>query len=181
MIAQDAEDAVKELCRGADPAARGKAGELFEALVLPALEAAVNEDAEYADLRAAFLWRVVAEWHRSEGGDALAKQLASLDSARWRRDGGDGWKPAHVFDRYSKSAAAGEFFVKREVEGAGGAVLRRTYFHGGVDFRRVHFCARTPLGQTCGGDEGAPLEELRSTGLSVAGVGLIASSSSETL
>ena len=34
----------------------------------------------------------------------------------------------------------GEFHVTREVENAHGDVLRRTYFHGGIDFRRVSFC-----------------------------------------
>jgi hypothetical protein len=34
----------------------------------------------------------------------------------------------------------GEFHVTREVENEAGDVLRRTYFHGGIDFRRVAFC-----------------------------------------
>ena len=39
-IAQDAEGAVRELCRGADPKAREKAGELFDTIVLPELQRA---------------------------------------------------------------------------------------------------------------------------------------------
>jgi hypothetical protein len=60
-IAQDAEGAVRELCHGADPKAREKAGELFDTIVLPELQRAVNEEPGYHALRAMFLWRVVGE------------------------------------------------------------------------------------------------------------------------
>ena len=41
------------MCAGADEGARVKADELFERLVLPALEAEVNESPEYERLRSA--------------------------------------------------------------------------------------------------------------------------------
>ena len=53
-IALDAEGATRELCRGADPSARAKADELFETIILPELERAVNEWPEYDVLRARF-------------------------------------------------------------------------------------------------------------------------------
>ena len=210
-VALDADGAVRELCAGADPAARERAGELFERVILPELERLVNESPEYEALRAVFAWRVAAELYRSggvpnedededededeevegEGGFArrvgrrggsgtegggsdgvserarrrVASESAKLDAARWRRRADDGWTPASVFERYAASATEGEFRVTRDVETRDGDILRRTYFHGGVDFTRVR--ARVDLGEgggRCvelggragGGDERAP-------------------------
>ena len=66
-IALDAEGATRELCRGADPSARAKADELFETIILPELERAVNEWPEYDVLRAIFAWRVVSEFYGAGG------------------------------------------------------------------------------------------------------------------
>ena len=206
-IALDAEGATRELCRGADPSARAKADELFETIILPELERAVNEGPEYDVLRAIFAWRVVSEFYGAggvptdeeevetrdpgdeEGGSAdarrrarnrarLAEALGGIDATTWRRRASDGWTPEDVFDRYAASAMEGEFHVVRDVENARGDVLRRTYFHGGVDFRRVSFCARgeSRAAQWCfdGGGSGAR-PGVGETGA----VGLLAGSSEE--
>ena len=38
------------------------------------------------------------------------------------------------------SATTDEFALTRDVENARGDVFRRTYFHGGKDWRTVRFC-----------------------------------------
>jgi len=38
------------------------------------------------------------------------------------------------------SATTDEFALTRDVENARGDVFRRTYFHGGIDWRTVRFC-----------------------------------------
>lgn len=211
-IALDAEGATRELCRGADPSARAKAGELFETIILPELERAVNESPEYDTLRAIFAWRVVSEFYGAGGvptdgederraeevetrdpGDEegsaderrrarnrarLAGALERIDATTWRRRSSDGWTPEDVFDRYAASAMEGEFHVVRDVENARGDVLRRTYFHGGVDFRRVSFCARgeSKAEEWCfDGGGGGARPRVGETGV----VGLLAGSSEE--
>lgn len=156
FLAADASGAASAMCAGADEGARVKADELFERLVLPALEAEVNESPEYERLRSAYLWRVVGEAYLSgavsdadvDGDvDADAETLADfarkVDRSRFARSTRDGWSPAKVFELYVESASRGEFHVTREVENAtSGDVLRRTYFHGGIDWRAVPSCVR---------------------------------------
>ena len=48
----------------------------------------------------------------------------------------EGWSTAGLFEDYLASVGDGEFHIKREVS-VGGVRLLRTYYHGGVDFRRV--------------------------------------------
>lgn len=61
-------------------------------------------------------------------------------SKQWQRDTkSDSWTPQGVWDRYVASARIGEFSVSRNVEHETGDVFRRTYFHGGIDLRRVSF------------------------------------------
>lgn len=212
QIAIDSEGAVREMCSGADPAARAEASRLFEKIVLPELERSVNEWPEYARLRRVYLWRVVSEFYRSggvdldsstscadDGDDADASassekeegerfcdardpardgvraetetfedasrrrernkrrverfvtnvlnrfESSSSDprtNARWRRPASDAWTPGSVWDRYVASATTGEFALTRDVENARGDVFRRTYFHGGIDWRAVRFCVQ---------------------------------------
>jgi hypothetical protein len=59
---------------------------------------------------------------------------------RWRRLASDAWTPESVWDRYVASATTGEFALTRDVSNARGDVFRRTYFHGGIDWRTVRFC-----------------------------------------
>ena len=219
QIAIDSEGAVREMCSGADPAARAEASRLFEKIVLPELERSVNEWPEYARLRRVYLWRVVSEFYRSGGVDL--DDLDDLDSStscaddaddaddadvsassekeegerfcdardnfesrdgrraetetvedasrrrernkrrverfvtnvmnrfessssvvKWRRPASDVWTPESVWDRYVASATTGEFALTRDVENARGDVFRRTYFHGGIDWRAVRFCVQ---------------------------------------
>ena len=167
FLAADASGAASAMCAGADEGARVKADELFERLVLPALEAEVNESPEYERLRSAYLWRVVGEAYLSgavsdadvEGdvdddadaeerkrrvnAEVLADFARRVDRSTFARSTRDGWSPAKVFELYAESASRGEFHVTREVENAtSGDVLRRTYFHGGIDWRAVPSCVR---------------------------------------
>ena len=191
FLAADADEAVKAMCEGADLDARREADALFERIVLPVLEREVNESPEYSKLRAAYLWRVVGESYRSglvgddEDGDAedgdedareeararnaarLANATRSMDMRAWRRkDASDGWTPGKVFESYAESATRGEFHLTRDVSTEGGDVLRRTYFHGGIDWRAVPVCVRRRLGfgleeeETCVrlGTGGGPVE-----------------------
>ena len=195
FLAADADEAVKAMCEGADPDARREADALFERIVLPVLEREVNESPEYSKLRAAYLWRVVGESYRSglvgddedgDGEDAdedareeareearalnaarLANATRSMDIRAWRRkDASDGWTPGKVFESYAESATRGEFHLTRDVSTEGGDVLRRTYFHGGIDWRALPVCVRRRIGfgleeeETCVrlGAGGGPVE-----------------------
>ena len=165
FLAADASGAASAMCAGADEGARVKADELFERLVLPALEAEVNESPEYERLRSAYLWRVVGEAYlsgavsdadvdgdvdadaeereRRVNAETLADFARRVDRSTFARSTRDGWSPAKVFELYVESASRGEFHVTRDVENAtSGDVLRRTYFHGGIDWRAVPSCVR---------------------------------------
>ena len=169
FLAADASGAARAMCAGADEGARVKADELFERLVLPALEAEVNESPEYERLRSAYLWRVVGEAYlsgavsdadvdgdvdddadvdaeerkRRVNAEALADFARRVDRSAFARSASDGWSPSKVFELYVQSASRGEFHVTREVENTtSGDVLRRTYFHGGIDWRAVPSCVR---------------------------------------
>jgi hypothetical protein len=71
-----------------------------------------------------------------------------------------------VFESYAESATRGEFHLTRDVSTEGGDVLRRTYFHGGIDWRAVPVCVRRRMGfgleeeETCVrlGAGGGPVE-----------------------
>lgn len=176
FLAADASGAAKAMCAGADENARVKADELFERLVLPALQAEVNESPEYERLRSAYLWRVVGEAYLSgavsdadvEGdvdtdaeerkrrvdAEVLADFARRVDRSRFARKAGDGWSPSKVFELYAESASRGEFHVTRDVENTtSGDVLRRTYFHGGIDWRAVPSCVRRRAAGTGGFEE----------------------------
>ena len=156
FLAADASGAASAMCAGADENARVKADELFERLVLPALEAEVNESPEYERLRSAYLWRVVGEAYLSGAvsdadvdadDDSLADFARRVDRSRFARKARDGWSPSKVFELYAESASFGEFRVTRDVENTtSGDVLRRTYFHGGIDWRAVPSCVRRRAG-----------------------------------
>ena len=131
--ARESEALAVEACRGVDPEVRQYAEGLYAEMVLPELTRAVNSAPEYADLRLAYYWRLVWEWARERGSArALAGAAAPLgDPVRV-----EGWSTAGLFEDYLASVGDGEFHIKREVS-VGGVRLLRTYYHGGVDFRRV--------------------------------------------
>lgn len=73
--------------------------------------------------------------------EELVKVLRAGDMRnRWRRATDDKWTPDTVWDKYVTSAAVGEFSVTRDVTEKSGDVFRRSYFHGGVDWRHVRVC-----------------------------------------
>jgi hypothetical protein len=80
------------------------------------------------------------ERRREANKRTLADFVREVGSRRWRRDASDPWSPGSVWDRYVESATEGEFALTRDAENERGDVFRRTYFHGGVDWRRVRFC-----------------------------------------
>ena len=96
QIAIDSEGAVREMCSGADPAARARRRDCSRDR-LAELERSVNEWPEYARLRRVYLWRVVAS-STGRGGPRRPDDLDSSTSwpttptapaFRRRRRGGD--------------------------------------------------------------------------------------------
>lgn len=143
--ARESEEMAAEACRGVDPDVRAFAEALYADLVLPELTRAVNTEAEYAELRRAYYWRLVWEWARERGhfAGAVAANLGG-DPARQDPVRAAGWNTARLFEEYLTSVGEGEFHIRREVS-VGGARLLRTYYHGGVDFRRVPTLTVTEL------------------------------------
>jgi len=69
--------------------------------------------------------------------DELTKTLNFLEPEHWYRPVSNTWMPAVVFDEYAKSMIEGEFHITRESRSVEGDVFYRTYFHGGIDFRKL--------------------------------------------
>ena len=74
--------------------------------------------------------------------NVMNRSESSSSVFKWRRPASDVWTPTSVWDRYVASATTGEFALTRDVENARGDVFRRTYFHGGIDWRAVRFCVQ---------------------------------------
>ena len=116
---------------------------------------------------------------RARNAARLANATRSMDTRAWRRkDASDGWTPGKVFESYAESATRGEFHLTRDVSTEGGDVLRRTYFHGGIDWRAVPVCVRRRMGfgleeeETCVrlGVGGGPVEARPRVGFDGGGV-----------
>jgi hypothetical protein len=107
---------------------------VYERLIIPRVEKAVNKAPEYAALRRVYLSRVAAEWYRNRSGEvpsAFSDLIDSGDIQRWELAGSG--KPTDTFRAYVRSFTKGEFKVSRKIEGAS----YRTYTFGGVDFSRI--------------------------------------------
>jgi len=115
--------------------------ELFQALILPQLEQAVNEAPEYADLRRIYLSRIAAEWYRERSAQERTPFAGLVDRANitpWVSQ--EPWSPRDVFDRYVDSYTNGEFNITHQTQD-GNVIETRTYIYGGVDFADVPFRA----------------------------------------
>ncbi|GAA3215193.1 hypothetical protein ACFO1B_14360 [Dactylosporangium siamense] len=111
---------------------------VFEQLILPKVEEAVNTAPEFAELRRVYLARVAAEWYRERRTGALTSMINSGDVRRWPAL--QPWSPKQVFDDYVKSYRDHEYDVTRTVD-KGNYRYTFTYSDGGVDFADVPFSA----------------------------------------
>jgi hypothetical protein len=109
---------------------------VFERLILPKVEDAVNHAPDFAELRRVYLSRVAAQWYRQRGTGALADMIDSGDVSRWQA--ATHWSPRQVFDDYVKSYKQGEYHTTKEVV-VGSIRYRFSYTDGGVDFGTVPF------------------------------------------
>lgn len=112
---------------------------VFQSLILPEVEEAVNEAPEYEELRRVYLSRVAAEWYRDRDTafpTMFGDLIDSGDVSDWpaRTD----WSPRKVFDRYVKSYTEGEFEYTVETQ-HGNVIETITYTYGGVDLFEVPY------------------------------------------
>lgn len=107
----------------------------FRSLILPDVVRRVNTAPQYAELRAVFHARIVADWLRQNAAttSGVIARMQALDPevpARIR------WSPEQMFAEYVRSLNHGEFRVsQRSVEG--NRIAIRTYVYGGVDFTNI--------------------------------------------
>lgn len=76
--------------------------ELYQQMILPALDEVINHGPAFADLRRVYSSRVVAEWYRKRNAakpGQFAKLINSGNIDKWVTD----WSPRGVFDDYVKS------------------------------------------------------------------------------
>ncbi|WP_433222549.1 hypothetical protein ACQP00_23765 [Dactylosporangium sp. CS-047395] len=118
------------------PAPSDRMEKVFEQLILPKVEDAVNHAPEFAELRRVYLARVAAEWYRERKSGALTSMIDSGDVHRWPAM--QSWQPKQVFDAYVKSYRDHEYNVTKNVD-RGGYRYTFTYSDGGVDFGDVKF------------------------------------------
>jgi hypothetical protein len=105
-------------------------------VVLPEVVKQVNSAPEYADLRAIYRSRVLAEWYRKErAGVGYFSDLINVGRATsWLS--APSWNPRDVFSRYLRSMREGEMNLTRTTKD-GDYLVTRAYFYGGVDFSAV--------------------------------------------
>jgi hypothetical protein len=113
---------------------------VFEKLILPKVEDAVNHAPDFAELRRVYLARVAAEWYRHRHTGALTKMIDSGDVGRWQAL--QKWSSQQVFDEYVKSYKQGEYHATKELV-SGNYRYTFTYTDGGVDFGDVPFSQMT--------------------------------------
>jgi hypothetical protein len=114
---------------------------VFEQLILPKVEDAVNHSPDFEELRRVYLARVAAEWYRQRHPDgALSSMIDKGDVARWQAM--ESWSSKSVFDDYVKSYTQGEYHVEKQVD-SGNIRYTFTYSDGGVDFGSVPFSKLT--------------------------------------
>ncbi|WP_426503654.1 hypothetical protein ACPPVO_39365 [Dactylosporangium sp. McL0621] len=118
------------------PAPSDRMERVFEQLILPKVEDAVNHAPEFAELRRVYLARVAAEWYRQRHTGALAPMIDSGDVHRWPAL--QSWSPKTVFDDYVKSYRDHEYNVTKTVD-SGNYRYTFSYSDGGVDFGKVPF------------------------------------------
>lgn len=112
---------------------------VFRTMILPQLEQAVNQAAEYAELRRVYLSRVAAEWYRDQNTykpTTFAELIDRGDITPWVST--ELWSPQEAYNRYVESFTKGEFNVTRETQD-GDIIWTNTYVFGGVDFTDISF------------------------------------------
>lgn len=122
------------------PAPSDRMEKVFEQLILPKVEDAVNHAPEFAELRRVYLARVAAEWYRQKHsrGGLLSSLIDSNDVSAWPAL--QIWSPRQVFDDYVKSYRDHEYNVTKTVD-SGNYRYTFSYSDGGVDFGKVPFAA----------------------------------------
>lgn len=120
------------------PAPSDRMEKVFEQLILPKVEDAVNHASEFAELRRVYLARVAAEWYRQKHsrGGLLSSLIDSNDVSAWPAL--QIWSPHQVFDDYVKSYRDHEYNVTKTVD-SGNYRYTFSYSDGGVDFGKVPF------------------------------------------
>jgi hypothetical protein len=107
---------------------------VYQEIILPELDKAVNTDPAYADLRRVYLSRVAAEWLRTRSAqkaNAFTPIIGSNDVSRWPAR--TKWDEQEVYRSYLKSYNEGEYTYTRQVRD-GGQTVTVTFGIGGVDF-----------------------------------------------
>jgi hypothetical protein len=107
--------------------------QLFQTLILPKVEHAINTEPQYEDLRRVYLSRVIAEWIRQRNAtkpNAYSRIIGSSDISRWVAR--TPWHPQDVYQEFLKSFRNGDFkyTITRTVGGQQVVVS----FSAGVDF-----------------------------------------------
>jgi hypothetical protein len=123
-----------EACRDDPPDIIQHNQKVFETLILPKVDKAVNEAPEFQDLRRVYLSRVAAEWIRQRSAGrttAFSPFIGSGDVTRWPAR--VPWDPKEVFQRYLKSVNEGEYREEHTFLQTGKTVIVGL---GGVDFSK---------------------------------------------
>ncbi|GAA5200886.1 hypothetical protein GCM10023322_79750 [Rugosimonospora acidiphila] len=113
---------------------------VFDKVILPKVEDAVNHSPDFAELRRVYLARVAAEWYRQRHTGSLTSMIDNGDVSRWQAI--QGWSSRSVFDEYVKSYTQGEYHVQKQLD-SGNIRYTFTYTDGGVDFGSVPFSKLT--------------------------------------
>lgn len=105
--------------------------QVFERVILPKVEDAVNHAPEFTELRRVYLARVAAEWYRQRHTGALTSMIDSGDVHQWPPL--QTWAPKQVFNAYVTSYRNHEYNVTKTLD-RGDYRYTFTYSDGGVDF-----------------------------------------------
>jgi hypothetical protein len=129
-------------CQQTDAVAMENA-KVYQQIILPELEKAVNADPGFADLRRVYLSRVAAEWLRQRNekkANAFTPIIGSNDASRWPAR--TAWNEQDVYKAYLKSFNEGDYTYTRQVKDGNGQTVTVTFGMGGVDFAES---PRTPV------------------------------------
>lgn len=116
------------------PSPSARMEQVFEQVILPKVEDAVNHAPDFAELRRVYLARVAAEWYRQRHTGALTSMIDSGNVQQWPAL--QSWSSRQVFDAYVKSYRDHEYNVTKTLD-RGNYRYTFTYSDGGVDFGDV--------------------------------------------
>jgi hypothetical protein len=126
---------LSQSCPDRDPATEVRKDELFNTLILPKVEEAVNTAPEYAELRRVYMSRVAAEWLRARSAKQRTVVSPIIDSGKigpWVSE--TPWNPREVFDRFLASYNNDYVTVQRKY---GEYTYDRAMPVGGVQFSQI--------------------------------------------